>query len=273
MAISLASIAKSTAVKAPRIVYYAVPGFGKTTMAAGAPDPIFLMTEEGFGSLTDLPHFQNEDGGDVLQTWEEVKGALTALSTEQHDYKTVVLDTLDTLEPLIWKRVAEDHSKDNIEDLGYGKGYIYALDYWRELTAALDWLRDHRGISCILIAHSDIIKYDAPDTERYDRFTMRLHQKARALVNDWCDCLLFGNYRVHIAKQDVGFNKTVSRGVGHGERILYTSERPAYTAKNRYGLPHEIELPGDTPPDPQKVWGAFLHAMTQALNGKGDTNG
>jgi hypothetical protein len=265
MAISLASIAKKTALKAPRIIYYAVPGFGKTTMAAGAPNPIFLLTEEGFGSLTDLQHFTDSDGEDVLTEWGDVKAALTALCTEEHEFKTIVIDTLDALESIIWRQVASEHNRDNIEKIDFGKGYKFALTYWNELLKALDWLRDNRGMTVVLIAHSEIAKYDAPDTEPYDRFVLNIHKVARPLLVNWCDVLLFGNYRVHVKTRDEGFGKKGSRGVGHGERVLYTGERPAYTAKNRFGLQHEIELPGDSPPDPVLIWGAFMQAMTKAL--------
>jgi hypothetical protein len=50
----------------------------------------------------------------------------------------------------------------------------------------------------------------------------------------------------------VGFNNKVSRGISTGERLLYTSEKPAYLAKNRYSLPDSLPLD----------WSALADAMT-----------
>jgi hypothetical protein len=63
--------------------------------------------------------------------------------------------------------------------------------------------------------------------------------------------VLFANYKMFTTATDVGFNKKVTRGVSTGERVMYTSERPAYLAKNRYNLPHELPL----------SWAALVGAM------------
>jgi hypothetical protein len=49
-----------------------------------------------------------------------------------------------------------------------------------------------------------------------------------------------------IKKDDLGFGKTSSRGISSGERLLFTSERPAYLAKNRFNLPESIPLSWDS---------------------------
>ena len=37
-------------------------------------------------------------------------------------------------------------------------------------------------------------------------------------------------------------NKKVARAVGSGDRLLHTAERPAFIAKNRFGLPETLPL-------------------------------
>ena len=44
-------ITKGKQKTAVRAVIYGVEGIGKTSLAAGAPSPIFLGAEEGFGAL------------------------------------------------------------------------------------------------------------------------------------------------------------------------------------------------------------------------------
>jgi len=73
-------------------------------------------------------------------------------------------------------------------------------------------------------------------------------------VQEWCDAVLFANYRVMTKETEVGFNKEVRRGVTTGERLMYSNEKPAYLAKNRFGLPDSMPL----------SWDAFASALQQA---------
>ena len=246
MAILLASLMRSTALTPPRILVHGVAGIGKTTLAAGADNPVFITTEDGLGML-DVPHFP------LARTFDAVMEALAALYSEPHEFKTVVIDSIDWLEPLIWARVCKDHGWSSIEDAGYGKGYVAALDLWRQYLDGLNALRDERGMTVIQIAHTDIKRFDSPEHEPYDRYVIKLHARASALLQEHSDVVLFANYRISTVKSDVGFNKKVTRALGSGERVLYTSERPAFLAKNRYGLPDVLPLD----------WQAFAAAMPQ----------
>lgn len=246
MAISLASLKRSTCLAPPRILIHGVAGVGKTTFAAGAPDPVFVITEDGLGTL-DAPHFP------LARSFDEVMEALAALYSEDHAFRTVVVDSVDWLEPLIWARACRDNGWKSIEDAGYGKGYVAALDLWRQYIDGLNALRDDKGLAVIQIAHTDIKRFDSPEHEPYDRYIIKLHARAAALLQEHSDAVLFANYRISTVKSDVGFNKKVTRALGSGERVLYTAERPAFLAKNRYGLPDVLPL----------SWDAFAQSMPQ----------
>ncbi|MGH6919726.1 MAG: ATP-binding protein [Geminicoccaceae bacterium] len=248
MAISLASLNRTTALKPPRILVHGVHGVGKTTYAAGAPDPVFLLTEDGLGTL-DVPHFP------LARTFDQVMQALAALYTEDHAFRTLVVDSADWLEPLVWGRVCKDQGWSSIEDAGYGKGYVHALDLWRQYLEGLNALRDDKGMVIVQIAHTDIKRFDSPESEPYDRYVIKLHTKASALLQEHSDVVLFANYRVSTVKSDVGFNKKVTRALGSGQRLLHTAERPAFLAKNRYGLPDTLPM----------SWEAFTGAMPAAV--------
>lgn len=235
MAISLASLQQSTALAAPRILIHGVAGVGKTTFAACAPAPVFLATEDGLGTL-EVPHFP------LAKTFDEVMEALAALYSESHEFRTVVLDSVDWLEPLVWARTCQDQSWGSIEDPGYGKGYVAALDFWRQYLEGLNALRNERGMTVVQIAHTDIKRFDSPEHEPYDRYVIKLHARAAALLQEHSDVVLFANYRISTVKSDVGFNKKITRALGSGERVLYTAERPAFLAKNRFGLPDSLPL-------------------------------
>lgn len=243
MAFNLTSIRRNTALAAPRVLVYGVEGIGKSTFAAGAPSPVFIQTEDGLGALQ-VDHFP------IATRVSDVLDAIGSLFSDDHEFKTVVIDSLDWLETLIWRDI---EAKYDAKDLAYGKGAMIAADKWREILDGLTALRNERGMAVVLIAHTEIKRFDSPETEPYDRYQPKLQARSSALVREWCDAVFFANYKTIVKKDDVGFNKTVARGISTGERMLFTSERPAYMAKNRYSLPESIPL----------SWEAFEKAITQ----------
>lgn len=232
MAFDLSSIRRGQDIRPPRIFIYGVEGIGKTTFAAGAPSPIFIQTEDGQGAL-DVARFP------MASSVDDVRAALTTLYTEDHAFGTVVLDSADWLEQIIAKDV---ESKHEAKDLAYGKGALKQAEIWQELLAGFNALRNDRGMAVVLIGHSQIKRFDSPETEPYDRYTPKLQERSNALVREWADAVLFANYRTVIKKEDAGFNKTHARGIGTGERLLHTAEKPAYMAKNRYAFPESLPL-------------------------------
>jgi hypothetical protein len=242
MAFDLNAISKNSALKAPRVMVYGVEGVGKTTFAAGAPNPIVIQTEDGLGSL-EVAHFP------LVTSTDQVREAIGTLFNEEHDFGTVVVDSLDWLENIIWAEIEKKH---DAKELAYGKGAIIAAEIWRELLGGFNALRNEKGMAIVLIAHSTIKRFDSPETEPYDRYQPKLQDRSSALVREWCDAVMFANYRTIVKKSDVGFKKEVARGISTGERLLYTSERPAFMAKNRYSLPDSIPL----------SWDAFVSAIS-----------
>lgn len=248
MAISLAQLNRASAPKPPRLLVHGVAGVGKSTFASQANQPVFIQTEDGLGTLP-VAHFP------LARTFEDVIEALVALYSEAHEFRTAVIDSIDWLEPLIWAKACRDNGWTSIEDAGFGKGYVAALTYWRQYLDGLNALRDDRGMTVIQIAHTDIKRFDSPEHDPYDRYVIKLHSRAAALLQEHSDAVLFANYRISTVKADVGFNKKINRALGSGERVLHTAERPAFLAKNRYGLPETLPLD----------WSAFATAMPDAV--------
>ena len=235
----------------PRIMVYGTEGIGKSTLAARAPQPVFVQTEDGLGEI-DCHKFP------LAGTFDDVIAALTELHTEEHDFQSIVVDSLDWLERLIWDAVCETYGAKSIEkvDGGYGKGYIYALSPWREFLNRLSALHKDRCMAVILIAHAKIEKFEDPESSPYDRYSPRLHKHAGALLTEWCDAVLFATRKLRTQTEDTGFGRkrTIAHAVGKdgGERVLRTIGGPSCVAKNRYDL--EPELPLD--------WNALLGGIT-----------
>lgn len=235
MSFDLSSIKRGPDLKPPRLFVYAVEGIGKTTFAASAQKPIFIQTEDGLGAL-DVARFP------MVERIDDVRNAIGTLYEQDHDFETVVVDSADWLEQIIAKEIESTH---DAKELAYGKGALKQAEIWRELLDGLNALRNERGMSVILIGHCQIKRFDSPETEPYDRYMPKLQERSSALVREWCDALLFANYRTVVKTTEVGFKKEVSRGITNGERLLYTTEKPAYMAKNRYALPESLPLSWD----------------------------
>ncbi len=220
----------------PRIItFYAVQGIGKSTWAASAPAPVFIQTEKGLDDI-------GVDRYPIARSWADVRNQLAQLCQTDHHYRTVVIDSLSALEPLIFEETCRDKGVKNIEDCGYGKGYTFALTYWRELTLALEYLLESKGMNVILIGHSRVTRYENPETDPYDRFEINIHKSASALIQQWSDEVLFANYEIFTMEKTGDFNKKRIRATGDGTRKIYTSERPAYKAKNRLNMPDSIPM-------------------------------
>ena len=236
----------------PRLLIYGTEGIGKSTTAAQALRPIFITTEDGLDQI-DCNSFP------LARRFDEVMSAISVLYSEEHDYQSVVIDSLDWLERLIWDDVCREYGVKSIEkvDGGYAKGYTHALTQWREVLDGLDALRNQRGMAVILLAHTKIEKFEDPESVAYDRYSPRLHKHAAAMITEWCDAVLFATRKFRTESEDAGFNRkraiAVALGSDGGERILRTVGGPSCIAKNRYSLPSELPL----------SWQALVAAITQ----------
>jgi AAA domain len=247
----MSRIQHGRAPKPPRLLAYGSEGIGKSTFAAGAPKPVCVPTEDGLDQI-DCAKFP------LATTYDEVLTALKELRTQVHDYQSVVIDSLDWLERMIWDRVCQEFGVKCIEkaDGGYAKGYMHALTYWREIVEQLGFLRDERGMVVILIAHAKVERFEDPESTAYDRYTPRLHKLASALVCEWVDAVLFATRRFRTQTEDAGFNRkrTTAHAIGKdgGERVLRCTGGPSCVAKNRYGIQGDLPL----------SWAAFVAALS-----------
>ena len=229
---TISSVLKGRREAPIRVLIFGIEGVGKSSFGADSPKPIFLGAEDGTAQL-DVERFPTPE------TWQDVLDAVRVLETDTHDYRTLVIDTLDWAEPLLWKHICERDGKADIEEYGYGKGYAAALDEWRVFLGALERLRKVKGMHIVLIAHSWIRPFKNPEGEDFDRYELKLHAKAAGLIKEWADAVLFANHETLVAKD--GKTKR-TRGVDTGARLLFTERRAAYDAKNRYGLPPTLPL-------------------------------
>lgn len=212
---------------------YGTDGVGKSTFGAAMPSPLFLGAESGTANL-DVHRISVTSLRDAFTIIKE-------LSEASHDYQTLVIDSLDWLEPLVWEHVitgANDKKISSIEDFGYGKGYALAVDEWRKLISALRCIREKRGMNILLVGHAQVKDAKDPTViNDYNRYQLKLNDKAAALLREWVDCVFFANFETVTAEK-----KGKIKAFGDGARYIYTERRPAFDAKNRFGLPYQMAL-------------------------------
>jgi hypothetical protein len=240
---TLTALSRGPIKKPIRVLLYAPEGLGKSTFASNAPNPIFIGPEDGTAQL-DVVRFPQPE------TWEDIREAVATLIRDEHDFKTFVIDTVDWAEPLLWKSLCLAAGVTSIEDLGggFGKGYVAALDSWRALLSDLERLREKKGMHIVMLAHSWVRPFHSPDLSTYDRYELKLHQRASGLLKEWCDAVLFGNYETFTDKDQR--TKRI-KGVSTGGRLVFSVRTAAFDAKNRYGLPERMPLD----------WGDFYAAV------------
>jgi hypothetical protein len=265
----LDKISKGKLAVAYRYVIYGPEGVGKSSLAADALAPIFLDVDDGSAGLDVARYsFRDGPGGHVPLSYQEILDAIEDLAANAHSYKTVVIDTADRLEALMWKHILKRESQPSalnksgkefhsIEEFGYGKGYQLAVDEWRDLCRRLDLLRTQRGMTVVILAHAQIRTFKNPEGDDYDRYSLRINEKAGGFLREWADTTGFACFEEGGAKLDPDAK---AKGYSTGKRLLKLVRTATYDAKTRLALPEQVEL------DPSHPWAPLAAAVVDSDN-------
>ena len=242
-----------------------------------APSPVFLMTKNETGLITLIENGQvpptpwirfprpKDTFSNEAETWTEALDALRALLTEDHPYKTLVLDTMNGLERLCHEYVCTNSYKGDWGEkgfLGFQRGYDTALQDWRTLLNSLDRIRDDRDMNVFALCHTSVKTQTNPLGPDWDRFVPAVHKKTWDLTHGWSDMCLFGQFEVEVDTQQ-SKSKAKGKGRGGSTRLLHTTYSAAWDAKNRHGLPEEIEVSSTSSKD------AFEDFTTALIEARG----
>lgn len=275
---SLADVTKAGSGLPNRYIIHGVEGVGKTSLPAFAPDPFYIQSrgETGLETLIDarqlpeIPHFPQ------CETAGELFNQIDFLTTGEHEFKTLVIDTLNGVERLIHEEVCKRDFGDDWSKNGfysYQVGYDTSLSEVRKLLGALDRLRELRRMSIVCLAHTKVKPFKNPEGPDFDRYQPDMHEKTWGLCHKWADAVLFINYEtfVDVGKQKGSDATKKGKATSTQSRIMHTVRHAAYDAKNRFGLPEEIDMGTSG----QEAWTNLRAALTTArTNGKsGDSNG
>lgn len=242
-------ISKGRERKPINMILHGVCKIGKTTFASKSPKPIYITGEEI--EEVDAAKFPK------CKTFEDFIKYLKFVRDEDHNFETLVVDTLDSIEGLCWKEIlAKDKSDDMARALG-GFGKAYTLATQKMLNMRDEYLvpiRDKRNMNIILLCHTTKNKFEDPLTQTsYDTFEMKLHKNSKGIgcytvFSEWVSIIAFANFKVFSVK-DQSTGKDYA--IGEGERRMFTTPKPAYDAGNRFNLEDEMPL----------EWGSIQHGV------------
>lgn len=250
----LTSITSGKINKPPIIGVHAEPGLGKSTWAAQAPNPVFVCMEEGTNHL-------DVKRGELITKWEDLTTAIGELIREPHDFQTVVFDTVDMMEMLIWRNICE---LDKVKSIavargGYGKGYAAALEeYWPVLIDGIRALRDRRNMGTIMLCHSVDRDCVTAQAETYLRSEPKLHASTSGKIDiadyliSHCDAWGYFGYDV---KTVDNADKDRKLAKGGSKRLQHWEPAASHLAKNRFGITEPLPL------DETTGFATFLTAM------------
>jgi len=266
----LGAVRRGLLSEAKRFFFYGPEGIGKSSLLADVDNIILMDTDRGSGHIVfDRYPFRDDNEGHIPRDLDEVYAGIDDLLTSPHSYKALGIDTTDSLEALIWKKVC-DHAGTNragdkiegIEDFGYGKGYNAAADEWRKLLHRLDELRLRRNMHIVLAGHVLVKTFKNPEGEDYDRYRPKLDDRALGLLREWCEVIGLVTFE-DVAKK---MTKLASRarGVSTGARIIRLEHNAAWDGKCRLPMPSQIDLELEHP------WAPFRLALQSLATGTPD---
>ena len=245
------------------MMIYGKEGVGKSSLAAFAPSPIFLVDSQEHGikrlKKAGLVPSSVKVGPDI-QSWEMLLESLYELRDGDHSFETVVIDSLTGMQRLCFAACCydefdNDFSKEGFYSFGAGPKTA-AQKYWPDFLGALTELQS-QNINTITIAHSIVRTFENPEGPNYDRIEPDLDKAVSNATKRWAGSVLYARHNVDVSKEK---SERKMKGKGGEQRIICTEYDAAYDAKNSYGFPSILEPFGS----PEEGWNDIYLRIQQA---------
>lgn len=213
-------------------------GTGKTSLAATFPKPVVIRAEDG---LKSIPKNQRPDAFPLLKTPDDLWNQLLWLGQEEHDYKTLIIDSVSRLEELFTAECLKKDGKAktlNTAMGGYGAGRQYVAAQHARVRKMAGRIAEKCGMAVIFISHADIETMRLPDVDDYQRYSLRLMKDSLPPYVDDVDMVAFVRLAAALRGDDGDRKKVVS----NGDREVICHATAASVSKNRYGITETLEF-------------------------------
>jgi len=211
-------------------------GLGKTSLACTFPNPIVIRAEDG---LSAIPSDQRPDAFPVIQKVDDVWDQLMALIKEEHEYKTVIIDSVTALERLFIQHVIDSDPKNprsiNQALGGYGAGLAAVATMHQRVRKACGMLNERKNMHVVFVAHADTETVELPDQDPYTRYSLRLGKRSVAPYVDDSDVV--GFLKLQTFTTGDGERK---KAMSDGTRLLVCYATASNVSKNRFGIEDDI---------------------------------
>lgn len=250
----------------PIMTIVGLPGTGKTTLGALFPNPVFILAEEGTAAFESwdedvvpqvMPVLPRADSKRNISTKQALLEQLRWLIKEEHDRKTLVIDSVTSLNTLLEHEVSDSYGVDNVADAagGFHKGYNVVAEMHGEIRNACGLLSKKKDMTIIFLAHSSVKKMkNRPDADEYTVFSLDMHDKSIAQYTNLSDAVIYIRNEEFIKGSETdrkGNTTKFGKAIQTGNRVMVTSgdgHIGYVNAKNRYDLEPEMDLPkGENP--------------------------
>ncbi len=202
------------------VLVYGATKIGKSTWCSHADNAVFLSTEPGLNSLE---VFQVP-----IRSWDELLAACGEIAEGKHEFKTVILDTVDNAYRMCAEHVCRKFKIEHESDLGYGKGFALVNNEFQRVMNKLAFM----PCGLYLISHSQEVEIETR-TGKYNKTVPTLPEKARKIVLGLVDMVLYCDIETATGPD----GKMVAR------RVMRTKPSLNYEAGDRTGrLPDIIDL-------------------------------
>lgn len=221
-------------IKPPRVLIYGEGGVGKTSLLSQFPNAFCIDVEDG----------ANEIGvarpEDKIKDLKDIQTCIEWLCGNDHDFKTVFIDSADWLERKITDHVEKTYTS---KELSYGQGAKLIRSELGKILAGLDWLREYKNMIVGFTAHAKVKEFKDPLTANYDRYTLNcVDEKFGDEIYEWADLVGFAKYKVVTKVEGESFGKEIVKAKGSDEREIHFTKKAGFRAKNRYGIDKVIHM-------------------------------
>ena len=211
-------------------------GLGKTTIASHWPLAYLANTEKSTPKGVNIPSMK-------ITHAQQLFDLVAALLNEDHDYKTLIVDTVDTFEGMLEDMICKQMGWDNISAPDFGVGYTEAANRFGYLMQGFQKLRDVKKMHIVLLAHVEVARFDDPRTGSYSTYDIAVRRRVREVLSNLSDAIFFMALDPTLKEK-----KGESTKASASQNIyLFTQPSVSFNAKNPWEMPKKVLVPKEDP--------------------------